>query len=98
MEVARIRLAVDRSIGYGTVWPCGEAWLARSVGRNLPLGRMSLAAQRMSNAMFDAFEEIAVHPISALYMALARDPNPAKIDLGIGVYRDEQGHSPIMAS
>jgi aspartate aminotransferase len=51
-----------------------------------------------SDAMFDALEEIAVHPVAALYLALARDPNPEKVDLGIGVYRDSQGRSPIMGS
>ena len=48
--------------------------------------------------MFDALEEIAVHPVAALYLALARDLNPEKVDLGIGVYRDSQGRSPIMVS
>jgi len=37
-------------------------------------------------------------PVGSMYAALARDPNPQKLDLGIGVYRDASGRSPIMPS
>jgi len=30
--------------------------------------------------------------------AFRADPNPQKIDLGVGVYRDDHGHTPILAS
>ena len=35
-------------------------------------------------------------PILGIIAAYAADPNPKKIDLGIGVYRDEQGNTPIL--
>ena len=35
-------------------------------------------------------------PFWAFIAAYAADPNPKKIDLGIGVYRDEQGNTPIL--
>jgi aromatic-amino-acid transaminase len=37
-------------------------------------------------------------PILSLADAFTRDARPGKIDLGVGVYRDEQGRTPIMAS
>ena len=46
--------------------------------------------------MFDRFPEPvgdALHAVMARYRA---DPRPDKRDLGVGVYRDETGASPIM--
>src|SRR3712207_3046991 len=46
--------------------------------------------------MFDRFPEPvgdALHAVMARYRA---DPRPHKIDLGVGVYRDDSGASPIM--
>src|SRR4051794_6216552 len=48
--------------------------------------------------MLEVLEKIPLHPVSQVYLALARDANPTKIDLGIGVYRDSDGRSPIMTS
>ena len=48
--------------------------------------------------MFDRFPEPvadALHAVMARYRA---DPRPHKIDLGVGVYRDDSGVSPIMAA
>ena len=35
-------------------------------------------------------------PILGLSEAFKKDPNPAKIDLGVGVYKDEEGNTPIL--
>jgi aspartate aminotransferase len=48
--------------------------------------------------MFGALRELADHPVGQVYAALARDRNPNKLDLGIGVYRDASGRCPVMAS
>jgi len=48
--------------------------------------------------MFETLQEISSHPLLQIYAALARDSNPDKIDLGIGVYRDANGRSPIMTT
>jgi aspartate aminotransferase len=46
--------------------------------------------------MLDRLDAVPPDPILGLIAAHADDPNPNKIDLGIGVYRDESGNTPIM--
>ena len=46
--------------------------------------------------MFDHVNAVPPDPILGIIAAYAADPNPKKIDLGIGVYRDEQGNTPIL--
>ena len=46
--------------------------------------------------MFEDLNAIPPDPILGLIAAYAADPNPKKIDLGIGVYRDEFGNTPIL--
>lgn len=45
--------------------------------------------------MFDKVEMAPPDPILGLEEAFKRDPNPAKINLGAGVYKDETGNTPI---
>ena len=45
--------------------------------------------------MFDHIEMAPPDPILGLEDAFRNDPNPAKINLGAGVYRDESGNTPI---
>jgi aspartate aminotransferase len=46
--------------------------------------------------MFEQLNAIPPDPILGLIAAYAADPNPKKIDLGIGVYRDEHGDTPML--
>ncbi|PCJ41571.1 MAG: aromatic amino acid aminotransferase [SAR86 cluster bacterium] len=46
--------------------------------------------------MFKQIQNYKSDPIEALFDRLAKDTDPAKIDLGIGVFRDESGKVPIM--
>ncbi len=46
--------------------------------------------------MFELLKAIPPDPILGLIAAYAADPNPKKIDLGIGVYRDEFGNTPML--
>lgn len=46
--------------------------------------------------MLDRLKAVPPDPILGIIAAHAADPNPAKIDLGIGVYRDEHGDTPIL--
>ena len=46
--------------------------------------------------MFEHLNAIPADPILGLIAAYAADTNPNKIDLGIGVYRDEHGNTPIL--
>ncbi len=46
--------------------------------------------------MFEHLNPMPPDPILGLIAAYAADSNPKKIDLGIGVYRDEQGNTPML--
>jgi aspartate aminotransferase len=46
--------------------------------------------------VFEHLKAIPPDPILGLIAAYAADPNPKKIDLGIGVYRDEHGNTPML--
>jgi aspartate aminotransferase len=46
--------------------------------------------------MFDAIESRPPDPILGLSAAFKKDTNPSKIDLGVGVYKDESGACPVM--
>ncbi|MBV7315236.1 amino acid aminotransferase [Shewanella sp. NIFS-20-20] len=48
--------------------------------------------------MFNALTPMPADPILGLLTQYRQDPNPAKVDLGVGVYKDELGHTPILAS
>ena len=46
--------------------------------------------------MFERFEVINPDAILMLMAAYRADPDPRKVDLGIGVYRDGRGHTPVL--
>ncbi|MBI1731200.1 MAG: aspartate/tyrosine/aromatic aminotransferase [Gammaproteobacteria bacterium] len=48
--------------------------------------------------MFDSIQKLPPDPILGLTAAFENDPNPAKVDLGAGVYKDESGTTPIFKS
>jgi aspartate aminotransferase len=48
--------------------------------------------------MFEVLPQLPADPILGLSTAFKADPNPHKIDLGVGVYKDEKGHTPILNS
>lgn len=48
--------------------------------------------------MLEQLKAIPPDPILGILAAFAKDPNPLKIDLGIGVYRDELGQTPMLPS
>jgi len=48
--------------------------------------------------MFDRLSAVPPDPILGILTAYAADTNPNKIDLGIGVYRDENGDTPVLKS
>jgi aspartate aminotransferase len=45
--------------------------------------------------MFERLEPVAPDGILSLLAAYRADPDPSKVDLGIGVYRDERGETPV---
>lgn len=48
--------------------------------------------------MFDVLPQLPADPILGLSAAFKADANPNKIDLGVGVYKDEDGRTPILNS
>ena len=48
--------------------------------------------------MFEKLEMAPADPILGLTEAFNNDPNPAKVNLGVGVYKDETGVTPVMNS
>ncbi|MCB1754648.1 MAG: aspartate/tyrosine/aromatic aminotransferase [Gammaproteobacteria bacterium] len=46
--------------------------------------------------MFSELKPVKTDPILGLMAAFREDKNPLKIDLGVGVYKDEQGHTGIL--
>jgi len=46
--------------------------------------------------MFEHLEAAPPDPILGILAAYSADTNPRKIDLGIGVYRDETGNTPVL--
>lgn len=48
--------------------------------------------------MFEVLPALAPDPILGLSAAFRADTNPNKIDLGVGVYKDEHGNTPIVGA
>jgi aspartate aminotransferase len=47
--------------------------------------------------MLERLERLPIDPILGLMGLFRADADPRKVDLGVGVYRDDQGHTPILA-
>jgi aspartate aminotransferase len=48
--------------------------------------------------MFEQFTPAPPDAILGLTEAFRKDPNPNKVNLGVGVYKDATGNTPILAS
>ena len=48
--------------------------------------------------MFEHLKAFPPDPILGISVAFAADPVVTKIDVGVGVYRDETGRTPLMES
>ncbi|NWK56927.1 aspartate/tyrosine/aromatic aminotransferase [Verrucomicrobiaceae bacterium N1E253] len=48
--------------------------------------------------MFENIPQAAPDPILGLTEVYNADPNPEKINLGVGIYQDEQGKTPVLTS
>jgi aspartate aminotransferase len=46
--------------------------------------------------MFEQLQALPADPILGLSAAYQQDTNPLKVDLGVGVYKDEQGNTPVL--
>lgn len=46
--------------------------------------------------MLEVLEQLPADPILGLSAAFKQETNPKKVDLGVGVYKDEQGRTPIL--
>lgn len=59
--------------------------------------RLSIVIKRYF-LVFEVLPALAPDPILGLSAAFRADTNPKKIDLGVGVYKDEQGNTPIVGA
>jgi aspartate aminotransferase len=48
--------------------------------------------------MFESLQALPADPILGLTAACRADTNPKKVDLGVGVYKDAAGNTPVMTS
>ena len=48
--------------------------------------------------MFDSLQPVPPDPILGLIGAFRDDPNPNKVDLGAGVYKEDSGDTPVLQS
>src|ERR1700724_4013498 len=48
--------------------------------------------------MFERLQPVIPDPILGLMAAFRADPDPRKVDLGVGVYRDDRGETPVLES
>lgn len=48
--------------------------------------------------MFETFSPAPPDAILGLTEAFKKDPNPKKVNLGVGIYKDAQGRTPVLAS
>ena len=48
--------------------------------------------------MFNQLNPLPADPLLGLITAFNNDPRETKVDLGVGVYRDEHGATPIMGA
>ncbi|MEX1197350.1 MAG: amino acid aminotransferase [Pseudohongiellaceae bacterium] len=46
--------------------------------------------------MFETLDSLPADPILGLMKAFQADENPRRIDLGVGVYKDDNGNTPVM--
>jgi aspartate aminotransferase len=58
--------------------------------------KIGLSSIQGTVSMLDRLSAVPPDPILGILTAYAADDNPKKIDLGIGVYRDEDGETPIL--
>ena len=58
--------------------------------------RPLLEFQRVVTFMFSHLPKPTLDPILSLSVAYRGDPRTDKVDLGIGVYKNDQGETPIM--
>jgi aspartate aminotransferase len=48
--------------------------------------------------MFERLDRLNPDPILGLMAAFRADPDPRKVDLGVGVYRNDRGETPVLAA
>lgn len=56
----------------------------------------SLSNRQELGSYFDSVPSAPVDPLIGVTAAFKQDPNPNKVDLGVGAYRDDNGVSPVM--
>src|SRR5262245_52277016 len=64
--------------------------------RRIPIEYDMTQPAESVSLILDSVSTAPPDPILGLMEAFARDPNPNKINLSVGVYQDESGRTPIL--
>jgi aromatic-amino-acid transaminase len=59
---------------------------------------LDVDAQLVEDGLFGTIQKAPADPILGLYESFIEDPREEKLNLAIGVYRDEHGKTPLLAS
>src|SRR4030081_17351 len=80
--------------------PCRRGSPAMSSKRRASRHSAPCPASRRAETpgMFERLEPVIPDPILGLMAAFRTDPDPRKVDLGVGVYRDDRGETPVLES
>ena len=71
---------------------------ASAAGRAVVAYPAAVGPRERVPAVFEQLTPLPPDPILGLIAAYRDDPNPDKIDLGVGVYRDAAGTTPVLAA
>jgi len=62
------------------------------------ISRLQTCPNRPNNVNFDTLEEPKEDPILKVMLAFRDDERPGKIDLGVGVFKNADGQTPVMGA
>ena len=74
----------------------GRASQCRQMAPDARFPRLGTLRNPFMSSLFDAVEMAPRDPILGLNEQFVADPNPAKVNLGVGVYYDENGKLPLL--
>src|SRR6185312_6618219 len=76
--------------GAAACYRCGRRSIAKANAQS--------GADLRRKHMFEHLAAVVPDPILGLMAAFRADPDVRKVDLGVGVYRDGQGNTPVLES
>ena len=78
--------------------PIDDSWLKCVFLRSVKAYVISVIFDLSFSMLLSQLPELPADPLLGLSIAYREDSNPDKVDLGVGVYKDADGNTPIMAA